>query len=440
MKNVLTAQSAEQFLVGSSKGKTGAARTVRFDGEFWVAKSRVYRQNFLGRREIISSLNLPAHLEYTDNAGKIWDHAYLRSNCPPDSQYSSKRLRGADLFCGCGGLTLGVQEACRALGINYSMAYAIDTDEWALNVYKRNFPRAKIEHGDIVESLDGKLAARITKSERDLLKRTGNINIVVAGPPCQGHSNLNNRTRRNDERNRLYERVGRFAEISNPDHILVENVPSIVHARDRTMEKTANHLVKIGYSVDHGVVDLLLLGVPQRRKRHVLIASANRSVNIKEIVDATKLQYQTTVKWAIADLEGYANGILFDSPADISPENRSRINYLFRNKKFDLPNKLRPICHQNDNHSYYSMYGRLKGNEPALTVTTGFHSPGQGRYIHFSRPRTLTPHEAARLQFFPDFFDFSDVPFRKALAQMIGNAVPMKLSYVFAFALLKGNS
>jgi DNA (cytosine-5)-methyltransferase 1 len=82
------------------------------------------------------------------------------------------------------------------------------------------------------------------------------------------------------------------------------------------------------------------------------------------------------------------------------------------------------------------MYGRLKYDEPAQTITSGFGSPGQGRFIHPTRCRTLTPHEASRLQFFPDSFDFSSVKLRTALANMIGNAVPMLLSLVLAMAIL----
>jgi DNA (cytosine-5)-methyltransferase 1 len=82
------------------------------------------------------------------------------------------------------------------------------------------------------------------------------------------------------------------------------------------------------------------------------------------------------------------------------------------------------------------MYGRLRYDRPSQTITSGFTSPGQGRFIHPSQQRTLTPHEAARLQFFPDFFDFSASKKRGDLAKMIGNAVPMKLSYMLCLELL----
>ena len=103
------------------------------------------------------------------------------------------------------------------------------------------------------------------------------------------------------------------------------------------------------------------------------------------------------------------------------------MNYLLTSGEYDLPNARRPKCHQDD-HSYKSMYGRLNWDLPAQTITSGYGSIGQGRYMHPSQARALTPHEAARLQGFPDYFDFTSVASRTALATMIGNAVPPQMS------------
>jgi DNA (cytosine-5)-methyltransferase 1 len=83
------------------------------------------------------------------------------------------------------------------------------------------------------------------------------------------------------------------------------------------------------------------------------------------------------------------------------------------------------------------MYGRLHWDRPAQTITSGYGSMGQGRYVHPRERRTLTPHEAARLQMIPDFFDFSDARSRGAWARMIGNAAPWKLAYAFALEMLR---
>jgi DNA (cytosine-5)-methyltransferase 1 len=345
-------------------------------------------------------------------------------------------IYGVDLFCGCGGLTLGASEACMAIGHRFEPLLAVDIGPSCLKVYKENFVPKHIHEGDIWDIVNGKRGAPLTSEERALLKDLEQVDILLAGPPCQGHSDLNNHTRRKDRRNKLYERVGRFAEIATPKHILIENVPTIVHSRQRALDDTIKLLVKLGYRVDTGVVDMSRLGVPQRRKRHVVVASLCKSISIEDVVSKHQVSMVRDVEWAIRDLEREeANGI-FTEPAEHSSANLKRINYLLEHKLYDLPNRLRPPCHQDGHHSYKSMYGRLKYDEPAQTITSGFGSPGQGRFVHPSQPRTLTPHEAARLQFFPDFFDFSSVKMRTALADMIGNAVPMKMSYVFCLEFI----
>src|SRR5205814_201687 len=126
----------------------------------------------------------------------------------------------------------------------------------------------------------------------------------------------------------------------------------------------------------------------------------------------------------------------FDTRSRISKDNEPRIGWLRTHKGCDLPNRLRPPCQQGDVHTYKSMYGRLKWEKPAQTITSGYSSMGQGRYVHPDAKRTLTPHEAARLQFFPDWFDFGDRQ-RGSWATLIGNAVPLKLSYTIALWLLR---
>jgi DNA (cytosine-5)-methyltransferase 1 len=140
--------------------------------------------------------------------------------------------------------------------------------------------------------------------------------------------------------------------------------------------------------------------------------------------------HERTVRWAIADLPRAANGDLLHRPSRVSDENRLRIQWLFENAAYDLPNRLRPACHRLRSHTYKSVYGRLQWDAPSQTITTGFGSMGQGRYVHPRFPRTLTEREAARLQFIPDFFDLA-VAHRTARREMIGNAVPPKLTLEF---------
>jgi len=112
---------------------------------------------------------------------------------------------------------------------------------------------------------------------------------------------------------------------------------------------------------------------------------------------------------------------------------------LFRHRRFDLPLAERPDCHK-DGTTYDSVYGRMYADRPAPTITTGFMSPGRGRFIHPTEPRTLTAREAARLQGFPDTYRFvlnpESPPTRYKLAKWIGDAVPMPLGYVAALSAI----
>ena len=385
-------------------------------------------------KPFVTRLDVPAGVSVKQDARSMFDQVFLRSTKPAWHGPLRGSVRIADLFSGCGGLSLGAREASTALGKRFDSVLAIDEDAASLEVYKRNFNPAMAINSDIWSVLSGETGACLQSEEKALVKKLGTIDILLAGPPCQGHSDLNNHTRRQDKRNKLYERVARFAEVAQPSHIIVENVPTVVHGKDKALDNTIEQLIRLGYKVETQVVNLANLGVPQRRKRHVLVAS-NRSISIDEIVERHKVSKERSVRWAIADLAREAPAGILSLPSTLHKDNLKRIDYLMRTGEYDLPNRLRPICHQ-DEHSYVSMYGRLRYDEPAQTITSGFGSPGQGRYIHPSCRRTLTPHEAARLQFFPDSFDFTFVQLRTALANMIGNAVPMILSFVLCLTLI----
>lgn len=120
----------------------------------------------------------------------------------------------------------------------------------------------------------------------------------------------------------------------------------------------------------------------------------------------------------------------------LSGENISRIAHLFSRNVYDLPNELRPPCHRDKAHSYASMYGRMRPDAPAQTITSGFGSMGQGRFVHPTRPRMITAREAARIQGFPDYFSFEPSSSRTALHEMIANAVPPALSAAIVSAIL----
>lgn len=358
------------------------------------------------------------------------DQDFLRELVRPAYEHLTPRVRVVDLFCGCGGLSLGLAEAARRMGIGLRVPLALDEDAGAVRVYKKNFPNANVIQARVESKFDGDLEGRLTSNERSLRRQIRLVDVLVGGPPCQGHSDLNNYTRRDDDRNELYARMARAARVLEPAVVLIENVPTVKHDLNGVLDSTFGILEDLGYTVDERVVDLSILGVPQRRKRHLLIGLMDAEIDPSDILESLtapcELHPIRTVKWAIGDLLNVKPDGIYDSASKPSPDNVRRIAYLFRKEVFDLPDSRRPTCHQSD-HSYKSMYGRLRWNQPAQTVTTGFGSPGQGRYIHPGRQRTITPHEACRLQMLPDFFDLSECGTRGAMSRMIGNLVPPSL-------------
>jgi DNA mismatch endonuclease Vsr len=188
------------------------------------------------------------------------------------------------------------------------------------------------------------------------------------------------------------------------------------------------------------VLDLVKLGVPQRRRRHVLLASRDRRLDPPAILATTIAcgrHEPRTVEWAIGDLAEIESAAGLDAPSNPTAANASRMRWLIEHDEYDLPNRLRPPCHHNA-HSYVSMYGRLRWDGPAQTITTGYGSMGQGRYVHPGDARTITPHEAARLQTIPDFFDLRASNKRSAWAHVIGNSVPPLLGVHIGLPLLTG--
>jgi len=338
----------------------------------------------------------------------------------------------ADLFSGCGGLTLGALEAARAAGYRGEIRLAIDLEADCAATYATNFATkpGNVICGSITELVPGELGQAASPLELALAKRVGALDIVVAGPPCQGHSDLNNHSRRDDPKNKLYLKAVRFIELTRPTIALIENVPAARHDKSHVVQTAAEFLKKLGYQVSFDTVSVHQFGLPQRRRRLVLIAAKTK--NPEPLFERyRKGDGHYSLRQLIGDIadEPDRSSEIYRTPSRMTPTNVQRVKFLFSEDKYDLPNHKRPVCHQNSDHSYKSMYGRLHWDRLAQTITGGFGSMGQGRYVHPSRMRVITPHEAARIQGFPDYFDFGEITKRTSLHQMIGNAVPPVMAY-----------
>lgn len=339
------------------------------------------------------------------------------------------KFKIVDLFCGLGGLTTGVVDACNNLSISPEIVLANDINQACSEFYQKNFSSylLNFSNDNIEEILDSSL---------DFM---GEIDLVLAGPPCQGNSDLNNKTRRTDPKNSLYLKTIDFIAFYKPKYFLIENVPSVIHAKQNVVDKSLKKLNILGYEVFDFIVDFSKLGIAQSRKRHVLIGSFDKHNGIADFLSNAEKKYTSSVlSDVIFDLLDVSPLSIFDKASSMMPDNKKRAEYLFKNDEYDLPNELRPKCHQKE-HSYKSMYGRMHWDKPSQTITGGFGSMGQGRFLHPKKKRVITPHEAARIQGLPDWLNFDIVKKRTELHQMIGNAVPPVLSKELIMHIMKGN-
>lgn len=372
-----------------------------------------------------------------------WWQSFLRGATVFGYLDPARPLRIVDAFCGCGGLSLGAVLAAISCGYTPKVNAAIDMDEEALKVYSRNLNPETPIAGSVdslvdFQVLNSGVASKFAYTPEVVDSRlegyVSNTEIFLAGPPCEGHSNFNNRTRRDDPRNQLYLSAVALGVALRAKAIVIENVPEVTAAKGSVVEVALSLLEESGYRFrSSAVLSAHELGGAQTRKRFFLVATKTEQVVTLEEIRRELKQPAFPVSWAIEDLvDSMSQENVFDSTPVLSEDNSRRIDWLFANDAYNLPDSERPDCHKNGN-SYPAVYGRLRWDAPAQTITTGFATPGRGRFIHPMRPRTLTAHEAARLQCFPDSYSF--LPFgehavkRKHLTKWIGDAVPPVLGF-----------
>lgn len=325
--------------------------------------------------------------------------------------------------------------------------FVVDQDEEATLVYATNHlsrrrtsrsARTLIDYGIRKTSGGATFTYAPELVDGGIAEALQGVDLVMAGPPCQGHSNLNNETRRSDPRNSLYLTVPAFATAVGAPMCIIENVPAVVNDRDGVVDTARQLFESAGYHVTMGILSASDMGWPQTRKRHFLVARRDRSPVPLAHVAYVMRDEPRSLWWAIGDLEDALGEHVLDQVSELSNENQARIDWLFDNDEHDLALDVRPVSHRNGT-SYMAVYGRLWKDRPAPTITTGFMSPGRGRYTHPTRRRVLTPREAARLQGFPDTYRFvvdpARPPSRRLLAKWIGDAVPMPLGYAAAVSL-----
>lgn len=323
-----------------------------------------------------------------------------------------KKLHAIDLFSGCGGLTTGLEEA----GIN--VRYAVELDSKISMVYHVNHPQTVMVNSDIKDI-----------SDSEFKKMGKNIDIVAGCPPCQGFTRINSKNKiqqYSDERNLLILDYFRAIKIINPEFIMMENVPEIT--RFDKFHQVLSDLQELGYKIDYHIINVKYFGVAQSRKRLVLIGSKHYEINFPE----KKSDNVKTVRDAIGDLK--IRKLKDDKLQRIHSHHTERIqniiNMIPKNggSRKDLPLKYWLECHKKKNVGFSDVYGRMRWDSPAPTITGGCLSPSKGRFLHPEKNRSITVREAALLQGFPDNYYFDAKLPKTLLAQMIGNAIPPEVA------------
>ena len=325
------------------------------------------------------------------------------------------KYNSIDLFAGCGGLTEGMRLA------GFSTKVAIELESEPANVFKMNHKSAEviqqdirtIDIEDVREELDG-----------------APLHLLAGCPPCQGFSSvrkLNKKASVRDPRNQLVLEYFRFVEELQPLTLMMENVPGL--ADYYLFKKIVKRLRAMGYWIDVEVVNVKDYGVPQSRRRLVMIGS-----RLGEISVAEGLGKQMTVRTAISHLPTpqETEDPLHRIIAKHSDAVQRRISLTPKNggSRKDLPPEYTLECHKNKNIGFNDVYGRLRWDTISTTITGGCLNPSKGRFLHPEQDRAITPREAALLQSFPESYVFPTDIRKQSLALMIGNALPPAFSYV----------
>lgn len=341
---------------------------------------------------------------------------------------SNKTYEVIDLFCGIGGLSYGLK--CQGMKIlagfdlDYTCQYAYETNTGG-NFYYRD-----------VKTISGDEINKLYSQKKNVIK-------VLAGcAPCQPFSSyaFKNKNKDKDKYNLLYE-FGRLVKEVHPDIVTMENVPAIASFKLKSvLADFVEVLQNEGYNVKYKVVYCPDYGIPQTRKRLVLLAS--RLGNIDLISPTHKKENYVTVKDAIGHLppleagQGCPTDALHRCRA-LSPLNLQRLKSTpYGGSWKDWPADLMLECHKKESgKSFGSVYGRMVWEEPSPTMTTLCTGIGNGRFGHPVQDRAISAREAALFQTFPITYKFfpneHEVSLTKA-SRYIGNAVPPKLGEVIA--------
>jgi DNA (cytosine-5)-methyltransferase 1 len=370
-----------------------------------------------------------------------------------------RKLNFIDFFCGAGGISEGF---CQA---GYEPTFANDIDSNSLNSFYLNhfLQPSSVWHGDILE---------LVTKRKEILESLEKVEIVVGGPPCQGFSTANRQRLIDDPRNKLYKGYLCALSIIKPKFFLIENVVGMANKIDEIAEDITSMLGS-KYKFDYKILKAVDMGIPQARKRFILIAN-RLGIDPSAIFSKIENRCDTcfSLKDAINDLPALGvkkeknspkieNEIIgykirkkeknittkFGNAINLQTKSKFVLNHKnrFNNKRdVEIFTRLPQGCnslhesiseimpYSNRNHIFKDKYYKLDASEPCKTITSHMRLDCN-MYIHPTQSRGLSPREAARIQTFPDHYFF--LGSQNSWYHQIGNSVPVVMSRRIAEAI-----
>lgn len=379
-------------------------------------------------------------------------------------------LKVMDLFCGTGGFSKGFVNTG-----SFEVVHGVDVLPVAVETFELNHPNAFAVSGDI------RSVRRSAVAESAKIK-PGQVDVIIGGPPCQGFSSIRpfRSSLEDDPRNSLFEEFASYVNFFRPKALVLENVVGLAtHNSGRTIEQILETFASLGYECEWRILNASNYGVPQKRERLILLGvekggklvfpeishlSESKTIGYKDrskmhsqVIDLSAdtagpaLEAAVTVREAIDDLpligsgqsaiaylKGPRTSFQIARRANVGKQLSLHVATRHSDKMMEI------IRHSGDNIScipehlvtsgFSSCYSRLRGDEPAVTITVNFVHPSSNKCIHPDLDRALTPREGARLQSFDDDFLFAGN--RAQVVKQIGNAVPPLLGRAIAQSVL----
>ena len=347
-----------------------------------------------------------------------------------------------DLFCGAGGLTLGLKRA------GFNVVAGVELNPEIAKTYKVNHPTTKLLVKDIRE-VTGKNIFELTSLKE--------IDLIVGCPPCQGFSKLTDKYHKKDPRNDLVLEMARLIEEMSPKMVMMENVPGLATRGKSILNEFVSRLESLGFMVNKGILQLADLGVPQWRRRFVLLAGRGLFIKFPKQTHCYKGDKKKKLKPWLTLADVIKN---IGEPVTLSKANERRGPQKFNwhvvrdlkeisiqrlkvlkagNSRISLPIELRPKCHAKSNEGFRNVYGRLSWTKTPPTITSGCTTPCMGRFGHPDKLRTISIREAALIQTFPKYYKFN-TKYMDTACDLVGNALPPKFAHRLAKACINALS